>query len=335
MPALIDAPYVNAPSWCFLFTELSVCAFMIASAIHAYRRRGAALAYLLGGMALGFLLEYFEVISGSYTYGRFLLMFGRAPLDVPIFVGLAWGVIMYTARLFSDWIGLPMVTAAFDTLLALSIDLGMDAVIYRMHFWNWDWSGTGRNPLTADWFGIPYGNFVGWITVVFCCSLFSRLFEQWLLRRHSTVARVWSVPVLATVCSLGILVSTEMLLFPVLTHFGIRSCQRLLILTALLLFFSLRGWRQRRQSAEKLHPLAKWVPGWFHIFFVYCFFALGFYRENKWMTIATGLNLLIGIAVHCFPMRSCSGSQVAMAKTQFGAAPDAFDVQPSLVSDRA
>lgn len=128
-----------------------MCAFTIACVIEAYKRGKKALAYLLVGVLFGLLLENCEVLTSSYTYGRFRLMVGHAPLDVPLFVGFAWGLIMYTARLFSNAAGLPtFAAAALDTLLALSIDLSMDAVAYRMHFWNWDWSASGRNPLTAE-----------------------------------------------------------------------------------------------------------------------------------------------------------------------------------------
>jgi uncharacterized membrane protein len=327
----LAVPYGNAPSWCFLFTELSVFVLTIGCLIHAWKRRNGALAYLLGGIIFGSLVEYLEVLSGSYTYGRFWLMLGHAPLDIPLFVGCAWAIILYTARLFSDAAGLPVfAAAALDALLALNLDMSMDTVAYRMHFWNWDWSGTGRNPLTADWFGIPYGNFVGWITVVFSYSIISRLLEPRLLCERRTAIRVWSIPALTTILSLGVLFSSEMFLFPSLNHLGVKSEPRLVILTVLLLVVTLRGWSKRRPRAEEMHPLARWVPAWFHFFFVYCFFAIGFYRENKWMTIAACLNLLIGIAVHCAPVGSRLGSPEPLADNPSATAFNALDAQPSL-----
>lgn len=334
MLAIAGAPYANGPAWSFHFTELSIYALMIGCLIHAWKRRNGALAYLLGGTLFGVMLEYSEVIGGSYTYGRFCAMLGHAPLDVPLWVGLAWGVIMYTARLFSDTAGLPLLgAAALDALLALNIDSGIDAVAYRMHFWNWDWNGTGRDPLTVQWFGIPYGNFVGWITVVFCYSVFSRLFERRILSKQRTATRRACVAALAAICSYAALFASEMLLFPILNSIGFKSGPRLLLLTVLLLVFSARAWRQRRPSGEATHPLAQWVPGWFHVFFLCCFFALGFYRENQWMTIATVVNFLIGIAVHCFLMRPQSSRQAAMASTPFEIAPDGIDVLPAWIGD--
>jgi uncharacterized membrane protein len=310
MHNLTGAPYAVAPFGYFLFTELGVYAFLIACLVHAGKRRDGALPCLLGGITFGLLLEFFEVLSGSYSYGHFWLMLGRAPMDVPLFVGVAWGVIMYTARLFSDALGLPTFgAAALDTLLALGIDISMDTVAYRMHFWNWDWNGTGRDPLTANWFGIPYGNFVGWITVVFCYSLFSRIFERRLLGKRQNLLLACSVPMLAVATSLAVLCSTEILMFPALNRIGVTSGPRWLILALSLMVLTVLGWRRRNPSAEKPHRLAVWVPAWFHLLFAYCFVVLGFYRENPWLTIATATSLLLGIAIHCFPIRMRSASR--------------------------
>ena len=158
------------------------------------------------------------------------------------------GDFFFLVRTFLNVIG----HAALDALLALNLDMSMDTVAYRMHFWNWDWSGTGRNPFTADWFGIPYGNFVGWITLVFSYSIISRLLERRLLCERRTAIRVWSIPALTTILSLGVLFSSEMFLFPSLNHLGIKSESRLVILTVLLLVVILRGWSKHRPLAEDM-----------------------------------------------------------------------------------
>lgn len=306
MPPFPGIPYGNAPAWCFPLMELSVYASMALCIAHARKRGAAALSYLFGGLIFGLLLEYFEVLTGSYTYGHFWVMFGRAPLDVPLWVGCGWAVIMYTARLFSDAVRLPLVAAAaFDTLLALNIDLSIDVPAYRLHMWHWDWNGSGLNPLTAQWFGIPYGNFIGWITVVFCYSAFSRLFERFSARRNKTGFPWFGlVPLVAVACSLASLMGSEMFLFPALVKYlHLTTKPRLILAVVGLLALTVWGWRKRQPAQWALDPVAQWVPCWFHLFFVFCFFALGFYRENPWMTAAAGINLLAGIAIHTFPHR--------------------------------
>jgi hypothetical protein len=299
-PAL---PYAAAPAWCFPGNEIAVYILFLLCLWHARKRGPQAVAYLLGGAVFGLLLEYFEVMTDSYVYGRFWIMLGRAPHDIPFWVGCAWGIIMYTARLFSDAVRLPLLAAAaFDTLLALNIDLSIDVVAYRTHMWHWSWVGTTLDPLTAQWFGIPYGNFNGWITVVFCYSIFSRLFELWADKRaQPKPSRSAFIAALSILSSLAVLVLTETAIYPIVVHLGLTGGRRLLLSTTILLVLTIIGWKAKAAPAIALSPTARWVPCWFHFFFVFCFFALGFYRENPWMTAAAIVNVTIGVVLHLEP----------------------------------
>lgn len=297
-------PYGYAPFWCFPFVEASVFVLFVLCLVHGLRRDRSGIVYLLGGFVFGLLLEYFEVVTDSYSYGHFRVMLGSAPHDLPLWVGMAWGIIMYTARLFSDSLGLPLfAAAALDTLLALNIDISIDVVAYRMHMWHWVWDDINQ-ALTGQWFGIPYGNFVGWATVVFCYSAFSRLFERWLTRRQPARAgKAVLIAALSVLSSLAVLISTETIFFPVLNKFGIRSGTRLVaIVVALVAVVALR-WSRRQGFIAALPPVALWVPAWFHVFFVGCFFWFGFYRENPWMTATAAVNILLGTAIHLYPYR--------------------------------
>ena len=300
-------PYGFAPAWCFPFAEGSVFALFVLCLVQAVKRDRSGVIYLLGGFVFGVLLEYFEVVTDSYTYGHFHIMLGSAPHDLPVWVGAAWGIIMYTARLFSDSLRLPLIAAAaLDTLLALNIDVSIDVVAYRLHMWHWVWDDI-HLALTAQWFGIPYGNFVGWATVVFCYSGFSRLFERWMTRRKpAMLGKAGLIAALAVLSSLAVLISTETVLFPIFLKLGVTSGIRLIVIVAALAVLVVIGWPKgprRDGSAPSPPPLALWVPAWFHGFFVACFFAFGFYRENPWMTAAAVTNLLLGIAIHLYPYR--------------------------------
>ena len=298
-------PYGVAPAWCFPLMEGSMLLLAVLCLVHAVRspRRGAV-PYLLGGFAFGLVLEYIEVLTGSYTYGRFHLMLGHAPLDIPVCIGAGWAIILYSSRLFSDALGLPMLgAAALDTLLALNIDLSMDVVAYRLHMWHWYWDGTGLNPLTAQWFGIPYGNFVGWITVVFCYSGFSRLFEA-RIGRKAAPAGAWRFPliaVLALVCSQAVLFSLESFAYPALNRIAFTSGKRLLFDSAVLLVLAAEGWRKRTREPRPMPALARWVPCWLHLLFFTCFLALGFFRENRAMTTVAMANFAVGFVLHLVP----------------------------------
>jgi len=106
----------------------------------------------------------------------------------------------------------------------------------------------------------------------------------------------------AVVCSQAVLFGTETFLFPFMLKFlHITSGIRLLALTATLLLLAAFGWRKHQRRDRPLAFVAQWVPCYFHFFFVFCFFALGFYRENKWMTTAALINVLLGTVVHLYP----------------------------------
>jgi hypothetical protein len=80
-------PYGFAPAWCFPFVEGSAFVLLMLCFVHAVRRNRSGMSYLLGGLVFGVLLEYFEVVTDSYTYGHFHIMLGTTPHDLPLWVG--------------------------------------------------------------------------------------------------------------------------------------------------------------------------------------------------------------------------------------------------------
>lgn len=270
--------------------------------MHALKRGVNHVSYLIGGALFGLLLEYVNVVSNmGYTYGKFMVMFGTAPKDIPLCIGLSWGAIMYTARLFSNSLHLSLwAAAAFDTLLAISIDLSMDAVAYRLHMWHWDWSDTSLDPLTADWFGIPYGNFFGWQMVVFFYSSISRLLERAFDKQQKArTAKAVFTPLIAVILS-------QVLLYAMLAHvdgyfyqwFGITSKHR--FIAFLVVLIGIAGWGiSKVKKTQSLVALIAWlVPLWFHLYFFAWLFIGGFYKETKWLIIARVINLLAGVVLH-------------------------------------
>ena len=305
MPSYPGMPYGAAPSWCFPLFEFSMYLLFLFCLRFAIKKGKRDVVYLLGGLAFGLTLEYIEVISGmGYTYGQFTLMFGHAPQNIPLCIGVGWGIIMYSARLFSDSLGLGFwACAALDTLLAINIDLSMDTVAYRMHMWNWNWQGTNLNPMTAQWFGVPFGNFFGWQVVVFCYSAFSRFYERKLLpAKTKAILRFIAVGILALISSEIILYALEAYLEEFLRiKLGISSLDRFAGTLVILILIVIFGWR-KRNLARQTSPLVSWyVPTWFHLYFFGCLFLLNFYLENKWMTVASCVNIIIGIGIHVFP----------------------------------
>jgi hypothetical protein len=287
-----DMPYGYPPVWCYPLTEICMYILLLMCIYHAWKQGISKLAYLLGGVGFGLLLEYVNVhANAGYKYGQFLLMIG----DIPVGIGAGWGVIMYTARLITESMQLrPWQAAAMEALLALSIDWSMDVVAYRLHMWHWNWE-TIINPsvaLSAQYYGVPWGNFYGWLCVVFFYSLFSRYLEK------TRISKVL-VPLLAILISQVALYVT---LFPISIflkkHFNILSADKLVF--TLLLFAVLTTIGIIKMKKQRLQlPIITWlVPAWFHIYFFCWLFIGGFAHENAWMTGLSILSLLVGILIH-------------------------------------
>lgn len=296
MPPYFNMPYGAAPSYCFPLTELCVYILFVICIINSVRQNYRHMGFMLGGVIFGLLLEFVDVyFLNGYTYGQFIVMLGRSPLDIPLWIGVGWGIIMYSSRLFTDRLGLPIFAAtAFDALLALNIDGTLDVTAYRLHMWDWGWSASHQNPLTSQWFGISWNNYFGWLVVIFTYSGFSRLFSKWKIKIL--------IPLTAIVFSEIILYSLfNNINIWLYDQFGIRSLHLFVGLLLILIILILYGWRKRRPVKQALLTFPSWiVPAWFHIYFSIWFFLSGFSQENKWMTIFALTNLLLSIALH-FP----------------------------------
>jgi hypothetical protein len=185
------------PPLTFIAFELVVLALFGACLAHAWRTGPTRVWALVAGALFGVLLEWATIQQlRAYSYGRFMLMWG----EVPIAIGLAWGTIIYTARLTSDATSLPgWARPVFDGLLGLNLDLAMDALAIRLGFWDW---GGG---LEVGYFGVPYANFWAWFWVVFFFSAGWRLMERW---RHPWAP--WAAPIGAIVVGvIGVLATNR------------------------------------------------------------------------------------------------------------------------------
>lgn len=306
MRPFADIPYGYAPEYCFPLTEVCLFLLLLICGWHAMRRGTGHVSWLLGGLGFGLLLEYVNVATNNtYIYGRFWVMLGQAPRDIPLCIGCGWAVIIYASRLFTDNFGLPVwAAAALDSLLALNIDLSMDVVAYRLHMWHWDWQSRGlaKDALTGQWFGVPYGNFYGWLLVVFYYSCFGRLLEKIQYPRR----QLW----LAILPFLAILLSQAALwlsLFPLANIlnrlFGITSIHRLIFLLILFVLLITLGFRNKQQVWPPSFPFAAWiVPLWFHVYFITWLFWGEFYKESTAMTLLSVINALAGLLIHAAGM---------------------------------
>ncbi|VVB71813.1 Carotenoid biosynthesis protein [uncultured archaeon] len=187
------------PNLYFLPFELLVFVLFMICLQNAWQRGSWVAWKLLAGVLFGLLLEWATIQQlNAYEYGHFLIMLG----PVPVVIGVAWGTIIYSARNFSDSTNLPeWARPVLDGLLALSIDLSMDAIAIRLGMWDW---GNGFN---YQYFGVPYNNFWAWFWVVFSFS-----FSLSVLSKLPGFWGRWLSPAGAIVCgTVGVLITNRLI----------------------------------------------------------------------------------------------------------------------------
>ena len=152
----------------YLGLELGVATFFVVAAWLALRRGRLPFLELVSAAAFGLLLEEGDqLIFQTYHYSPdFVLAVDRAPLAI----GLTWALIIAGAMRITDALGVRRRYAPFvDSILAISLDLALDAIAIRMGLWTWRELG-----LEQGWFGVPAGNFFAWLFVTFGFSLLTR-----------------------------------------------------------------------------------------------------------------------------------------------------------------
>ncbi|MHA2203755.1 MAG: carotenoid biosynthesis protein, partial [Candidatus Hodarchaeales archaeon] len=122
----------------------------------------------------GVTLEFLNVLLyETYHYNvLFFLQIGVPPQNIPLCIGMGWGLIIYSSMMISDSINLSNYVRPFiDASLALTIDLSMDAIAIRLEggFWTW-FVPLVTTVNEVSFFGVPYGNFYGWWMVVLIFS---------------------------------------------------------------------------------------------------------------------------------------------------------------------
>ncbi len=236
----------------------------------------------------GFLLEWLTIKQlGAYHYGPFLIVVDGAPLSV----ALGWAVIIYSSMRFSSQFQLPeSARPILDALMALNIDLAMDAIAIRLGMWVWNGVGFDQ-----QWFGVPWANFWAWFIVVWSFSGFIRALRPW--RRYRW--RKWLYAPLAVALSLFVLTIVSEMYRVMSSSIGSEAfASLLLIVGSLIIVLNLRPHVLQAGLPE---PIVMVVPIALHIFAVVIGFRLGMFNKQPLLGIIGVAMLAVGIIVHLLP----------------------------------
>jgi len=163
----------------YLLLEVSASLFFIGAALVASRRGRLPFLELVSAATFGILLEEGDqLVFQTYHYSsNWILTVDRAP----VVIGLTWALIIAGAMRLTDALGVRRRYAPFvDAVLAISLDLGFDAIAIRIGLWTWHDIGP-----TQGWFGVPFGNFYSWLIVTLAFSSLTRWLRDAAARRRA------------------------------------------------------------------------------------------------------------------------------------------------------
>lgn len=265
----------------FIVMELIVYGLFAVCITHAWRAGPEAVLRLVAASVFGVLLELATIWQlDAYSYGTFLVMVS----NVPLAIGVGWGTIIYSAKLLSDATSLPLwARPVLDGLLALNIDLAMDAVAIRLGMWDW---GMG---LDSQYFGVPYANFWAWFWVVLSFSAGWR----WLSEKVQGGWR-WFNPLGAILIGLAGVLGTNALIV-----FGIpRQLYELTIGVTIASALVLILWHRPSFASRVSAPPAFWVPFAFHAYFLIAGLLSGTILSPPFLLVVSILMFLVSLILH-------------------------------------
>jgi uncharacterized membrane protein len=232
------------PRILFGLVEVVMLILFALSARFAFRSGGRQrLIELLSAVPFGLLLEQGDIkIFGSYAYSQgFFLKLG----SVPIAIALAWAMIITSSMFMSDRLGIPRRLAPFaDAVFAILLDLSLDAIAIRQGLWHWN------IPLNAGFFGVPAGNYYGWLFVAFGFSAWTR----WVRARRPAEYAPWLQLLVPIPAYLTLLLSLVPFIALQQCFFGGPTGGFPPFLVMLALFAALTGWSIRRGEGRLPRP---------------------------------------------------------------------------------
>jgi decaprenylphospho-beta-D-ribofuranose 2-oxidase len=177
------------PTFASRLTEISVGIMFLLALLNAWGQGRRWASTVVWGAVAGYVAEYFIVHSPKPRYEYGTELFWLAPFDVPVCVGLGWGIVFYAAtwtaqRLRIQSIGVSSLIAG---VLGVSVDLSLDPVAHQHKFWTWYPPPDPFSP-ESTLFGVPFDNFVAWVALIGVYGyIVRRAFRSINKRRYDTL----------------------------------------------------------------------------------------------------------------------------------------------------
>lgn len=301
----------------YLALEIGAALFFVLAAWLALRRGRLPFLELVSAAVFGLLLEEgAQTIFESYEYApEFALTLDRAPLVI----GLTWALIIAGAMRLTDALGVRRRYAPFvDSVLAIMLDLGFDAIAIRMGLWTWRDVG-----LTDAWFGVPAGNLYAWLFITFGFSVMARWLRDRSAGRRALEWLQLLVPIPAFLILLLALLPFTLLVPIVDPTPGGGMLLFLLTLAAFLGFAAYGVWGPGRHvphgSSDAILDLrlAFAIRIAVHLFFLAALLAMGV-AGQRWILLAVAVVLLLAELPLAVLVRSRSAN-AAPAAARHGA----------------
>jgi len=253
------------PFWTYFF-EASIVIFYLYIFIYQLKKKEyRKVSTLIAGFLFGMLLEFMNIgLGGSYGYSReFILQMGTPPVNIPIAVGLAWGMLIQTSRDISDCYDFPIIVRTlFESLIVVSIDIFLDVTAIRLDggFWTWNDEVMTLTVTSRTVYGVPWGNYYGWFCVIFYMTLILHLFDK---RQDSDkigplTKRTFLSVVIAETCLFSSLLLTIPLFNFTWLMFSIQYFGSIIVVVA----YSIRNKISRNKQLGTLFPLVFYFYFW-------------------------------------------------------------------------
>ncbi len=281
-------PWIKYSFW---FIEVSALILFVIGLRRSWKYSGFRALEFATIFIYGVLLEELDMrIFKSYHYGPdFFLVAWHVPLSI----AWLWAVILASSMALSDRTGIPEPLRPFlDALLAVWLDLSIDAIAIRVGYWSW------VIPLEEGWFGVPAGNLYAWMWVAFSFSLCVRVIRLFCKKNTKWAWGYLAVPFFSY--ALLFISMSSVGWMGTLLGFQTQNERLYVFAGQFLIFFIIVvcGWAKRRGDQIRLDPFWIWARMFIHIYFIIAFFFFGIYQNSPILGWIAFLVLVGELAFH-------------------------------------